>query len=116
MTKKDFVASWAEKLPPYIARQEVAWFLGGVIAQDTLAKADSDGRGPKGAQRVSNRVVYPTQSLLEWLCDRGYADISAPSKMLDSLRKMSRDRAMSPRILPADLPQSDEHGVQDACI
>ncbi len=103
MTKEEFAAMWASKLPPYIARQEVKWFLGGIIAVSTLAKADSEGRGPKGAKRVSDRVVYPTQELLIWLVNRGYADISESSDMLEQLKKVSRDRSASPRILPADL-------------
>lgn len=103
MTKEEFAAMWASKLPPYIARQEVKWFLGGIIAVNTLAHADCEGRGPKGAKRVSDRVIYPTQELLIWLVNRGYADISESSDLLDQLKKVSRDRSMSPRILPADL-------------
>ena len=116
MTREEFVETWAAKLPPYIARQEVAWFLGGITAPATLAKADSDGRGPRGACRVSGRVVYSTRELLSWLCERGYADMSASSEMLDNLRRMSRDRAMSPRILPADLQLPGERGGPDAHI
>lgn len=116
MTKDEFISTWAAKLPPYIARQEVSWFLGGVIAVNTLAKADSKGRGPAGAVRVSDRVVYPAKELLRWLVDRGYADINAPNKMLEQLRRVSRERAMSPRIRPADLPRSAAREVPDAHI
>jgi hypothetical protein len=104
MNKEEFAAMWASKLPPYIARQDVKWFLGGIIAVGTLAKADSEGRGPKGAKRVSDRVIYPTQELLIWLVNRGYADIGESNEFLEQIKKVSRDRSMSPRILPADLP------------
>lgn len=116
MTKQEFITTYAACLPPFIARQEAQWFLGGIIAVATLAKADSDGRGPRGAVRVSNRVIYPTTELLSWLCDRGYADISESSAMLEQIRRVSRERSMSPRILPADLPRSAVREAQDARI
>ena len=116
MTKQEFIADWESKLPPYIARQEVVWFLGGIIAVGTLAKADCEGRGPKGAKRVSDRVIYPTQHLLSWLVDRGYADITAGSELLDQLKKVSRGRAISPRVLAADLPRHGVREGQDASI
>ena len=116
MTREGFVETWAAKLPPYIARREVAWFLGGAISTSVLTHADSDGVGPEGAVRVSNRVVYPTKGLLSWLVDRGYADMGASNALLDNLRRMSRDRAMSPRIRPADLPLPGERGGPDAHI
>ena len=116
MTKQEFIATYSAALPPFIARQDIRWFLGGIIAVNTLAKADSEGRGPRGAVRVSGRVVYPTQELLSWLCDRGYADISESSEMLEQIRRVSRERAMSPRIRPADLPRHGGHEGQDARI
>ena len=116
MTKQEFIADWESKLPPYIARQEVSWFLGGIIAVQTLAHADCAGRGPKGAVRVSDRVIYPTRDLLSWLVDRGYADITAGSELLDKLKKVSRKRDVSPRLLAADLPRRGVREGQDANI
>lgn len=116
MSKDEFVHKWASQLPPYIARQEVRWFLGGIIAVNTLAKADSAGRGPKGAVRVSERVIYPTPRLLEWLVDRGYADIGATSEMLDRIKQLSRQRDVSPRLLAVDLQHRDKREVQDVRI
>jgi hypothetical protein len=116
MTKQEFISTYSAALPPFIARQEVRWFLGGIIAVNTLAKADSDGRGPKGAVRVSGRVVYPTADLLSWLCDRGYADIGESSEMIEQIKRLSLDRSMSPRILPADLPRHGAPEGQDARI
>lgn len=116
MTKQEFITTYSAALPPFIARQEIHWFLGGIIAVNTMAKADSDGKGPAGAIRVSGRVIYPTANLLSWLCDRGYADISESSQMLEQVRRISRDRSMSPRIRPADLPRSVGREAQDARI
>ena len=116
MTKQEFISTYTAALPPLIARQEIHWFLGGIIAVNTMAKADSEGRGPRGAVRVSGRVVYPTSELLSWLCDRGYADISESSEMLEQIRRISRDRSMSPRIRPADLPRCVGLEGQDASI
>lgn len=116
MTKQEFISDWESKLPPYIARQEVVWFLGGIIAVGTLAKADCEGRGPRGAVRVSDRVIYPTRQLLSWLVERGYADITAGSDLLDQLKKVSRGRSISPRVLAADLPRRGVREGQDASI
>lgn len=55
------------KLPPTIARKDVERQLGGIITPKTLANADSLGDGPMGAFQVGRNVVYPTESLVNWL-------------------------------------------------
>lgn len=55
------------KLPPAIARKNVERQLGGIITPKTLANADSLGDGPLGAFQVGRSVVYPTESLVNWL-------------------------------------------------
>lgn len=55
------------KLPPTIARKNVERQLGGIITAKTLANADSAGEGPLGAFQVGRQVVYPTESLVNWL-------------------------------------------------
>ena len=55
------------KLPPTIARKDVERQLGGIITPKTLANADSSGKGPLGACQVGRNVVYPTESLVNWL-------------------------------------------------
>jgi hypothetical protein len=55
------------KLPPAIARKNVERQLGGIITPKTLANADSLGEGPLGAFQVGRSVVYPTESLVNWL-------------------------------------------------
>ena len=55
------------KLPPIIARKNVERQLGGIITPKTLANADSLGDGPLGAFQVGRSVVYPIESLVNWL-------------------------------------------------
>jgi len=57
-------------LPPTIARSKVSEYFGGAISSKTLANLDSLGQGPEGAFKVGRNVVYPTESLLEWLQQR----------------------------------------------
>ena len=58
------------KLPPLIARDRVAEYLGGVISAKTLANLDSLGDGPSGRMRIGRKIVYRTEDLLEWLEQR----------------------------------------------
>lgn len=67
--EKKFVQTLLENLPPVIARKEVARFLGGIVAPQTLSNADAVGEGPKDAFRVGNSVVYRTESLVRWIVD-----------------------------------------------
>lgn len=55
------------KLPPIIARKDVERHLGGMITPKTLANADSSGSGPMGTFQVGRSIVYPTESLVNWL-------------------------------------------------
>ncbi len=57
-------------LPPMIARKKVAEYFGGAVSSKTLANADSNGTGPKNRFKIGREVVYPTQSLVEWLDGR----------------------------------------------
>lgn len=60
----------ADKLPPVIARKEVARILGGIIAPKTLANLDSLGEGPKARFKIGRNVAYITADLLAWLEER----------------------------------------------
>ena len=55
------------KLPPIIARKDIERQLGGIIKPKTLANADASGEAPIGAFLIGRSVVYPTESLLNWL-------------------------------------------------
>lgn len=71
------------KLPPAIARKDVERQLGGIIAPKTLANADSSGDGPMGAYQVGRNVVYPTESLVNWLiCTMGVSKLKNNIKEL----------------------------------
>ena len=63
----DFVAFWADRLPPVIARKNVDWFLGGVVSPAALRQADCRGAGPDNPFRVGRHVAYNTVDLLSWL-------------------------------------------------
>ena len=79
------VRDWEQKLPPMIARKEVAWFLGGIITTGCLAKEDSRGKGPQGRVAIGSCVAYPTRNLLVWLVQSRGMEIFGVSKMTWSL-------------------------------
>jgi hypothetical protein len=55
---------------PWIARNEVERFTGGIINPRYLANLDSQGKGPAGRIRVGRKVAYPVDSFISWLEDR----------------------------------------------
>ncbi|MBU4526538.1 MAG: hypothetical protein KUA37_02095 [Desulfomicrobium sp.] len=117
MTKQEFITFWEAKLPPVIARKEIAWFLGGIVSRQALANADTAGTGPKKCWRIGPKsVAYETRSLLEWLVGGGYADVGEQTELVRHLRKVGRARSVSSRLLAADLPRRDMRGGQDANI
>jgi hypothetical protein len=59
-----------DRLPPVVARTEVARLLGGVVSAKTLANCDSLGIGPEGRIKLGRKVVYDTAKLLAWLENR----------------------------------------------
>lgn len=52
---------------PFVLRNLVGKFSGGLLHPRTLANLDSLGRGPAGKINVGNRVAYPTTELIKWL-------------------------------------------------
>lgn len=64
---QEFASLLLAKLPPVIAREDVQRQLGGLITMKTLANADSGGRGPAVSYRVGRKVVYRTDSLVDWI-------------------------------------------------
>ena len=67
LPEEEFRQLLLTKLPPVIARKDVERQLGGIITPKTLANADSSGEGPMGAFQVGRSIVYPTESLINWL-------------------------------------------------
>lgn len=71
--KADF-SSLAQKWPsPYVARQEVERFTGGMISIKYLANLDCQGFGPKGRVRVGRKIAYPVDQFVSWLESRSTA-------------------------------------------
>ena len=61
----------ADKWPsPFVARHELDKFSGGILNPRTMANLDSQGEGPAGRIRIGRKIVYPVQSLVEWLENR----------------------------------------------
>ena len=61
----------AEKWPsPFVARDEIGRFTGGIVSPRYLANLDSQGRGPKGRFRIGRKVAYPVQAFITWLESR----------------------------------------------
>ena len=62
---------FAEKWPsPFVARQEVERFTGGIVTAKYLAHLDSQGKGPEGRIRVGRKIAYPVSSFIIWLEER----------------------------------------------
>lgn len=69
-TQVDFVQTFLENLPAYIARKNIEKMLGGVIANQSLSNADALGEGPEVAYKIGRNVVYNTETLLVWIAQR----------------------------------------------
>jgi len=59
---------------PYVARQEIRKFCGGIISEKYIANLDSKGLGPPGRIKVGRKVAYPVDSLIRWLEERSTAE------------------------------------------
>jgi len=55
---------------PYVARQQIRTFSGGLISEKYIANLDSQGAGPPGRIRCGRKVAYPVNELVEWLQSR----------------------------------------------
>lgn len=55
---------------PYVAREEVKRFSGGILHPKTMANHDSNGSGPEVRLRVGRKVMYETKSLISWMENR----------------------------------------------
>jgi hypothetical protein len=63
--------SLADKWPsPFVARQEIRQFSGGIISEKYIANLDSQGAGPPGRIRCGRKVAYKVDELVEWLESR----------------------------------------------
>jgi len=66
MKKEISLKSLAENWPsPYVAREEIGRFSGGILTPKYLANLDCQGKGPRGRIRCGRKIAYPTQSVVE---------------------------------------------------
>ena len=69
--QKPSLQSIADNWPsPFVARQEVGKFTGGIINPKYLANLDSQGKGPKGRIKVGRKIAYPVKEFIAWLESR----------------------------------------------
>ncbi|MCI5158165.1 MAG: hypothetical protein D3906_06930 [Candidatus Electrothrix sp. AUS1_2] len=59
-----FAGSWHA---PFVERQQVNKFSGGLLDPRTMANHDSAGTGPAGRIKIGRKVIYPVQDLITWL-------------------------------------------------
>lgn len=58
---------WKSTIVP---RTKFPDFTGGIYSKNYMANQDAAGTGPKDAFKIGNRVVYPIESVLDWLGER----------------------------------------------
>lgn len=76
-----------------VARTQVPQFTGGAYSDRTMANRDSDGDGPSGAFKIGRNVVYPVDSLCDWLISRIEAeDISSVTFAAREAKSQNRSR------------------------
>lgn len=61
---------------PFVERQHITEFSGGLLDPRTMANHDSKGTGPAGRIKMGRKVIYPVPELIIWLEERA----SLPSK------------------------------------
>ena len=72
MRSKPDLSAMADAWPsPFVARDRLEIFSGGILTSRTMANLDSRGEGVPGRIRIGRKVVYPVKSLIEWLEARG---------------------------------------------
>ena len=60
----DMATSWG---CPYVAREELKRFSGGILSPRYAANLDAAGRGIEGRIRVGRKILYPTQAVCRFL-------------------------------------------------
>lgn len=61
----------AESWPsPFVAREKVGEFSGGILHPRTMANHDSRGDGVPGKISIGRKVAYPVEALVEWMESR----------------------------------------------
>jgi hypothetical protein len=55
---------------PFVARQQIENFSGGILNSKSLANLDSLGHGPRGRFKVGRKVAYPVSAVIAFLESR----------------------------------------------
>lgn len=55
---------------PFVERQKVAVFSGGILNPRTLSNLDARKEGPPGRIRIGKKIAYPVDELVSWLESR----------------------------------------------
>jgi len=55
---------------PFVAREKISEFSGGIITPKSMANLDCIGEGPKGRITCGRKVAYPVAELVAWLESR----------------------------------------------
>lgn len=50
-----------------VARNQIEKFTGGIYTARTMINKDYKGEGPRGSFHLGRQVVYPVDSLCDWL-------------------------------------------------
>lgn len=86
--ENEFIQTFLDTLPPYIARKNIEKSLGGIIANQSISNADALGDGPEIAYKVGRNVVYNTETLLVWIAKKyGVEKIEKAQKKLKKLQQ-----------------------------
>ena len=55
---------------PFVARQQIEKFSGGILNSKSMANLDSLGHGPRGRFKVGRKVAYPVSAVIAFLESR----------------------------------------------
>jgi len=56
-------------LPPVVARNQIGFYLGGLLTKGHMQNLDSEGKGPKRI-KIGKRCGYLREDLVAWLKER----------------------------------------------
>jgi len=52
---------------PFVAREKLEEFSGGLLKAHTMRNLDSQGIGIKGRIKIGKKVIYPTDEVVAWI-------------------------------------------------
>jgi hypothetical protein len=70
---------------PYVERQKVSEFSGGILHPRTMSNLDARDEGPPGRFRIGKKIAYPVDSLISWMEARAEYPCSGPSDLIEGV-------------------------------